>query len=234
MTYRRRSSTPDICLPPVHNRDWKFLSKILCIDESLNDSGAAFFINGTYQPKPNGEGIDIGFVLTQPKNATTVSKIIKYKSWVKSLLDECQPDLVIGESHPFARGNHKTSIVTLEVMAGVRYITMLACGKQAVPYVEFSTNHVKTIMCGGASATKEMVQLVLTGCGYTLPKYANGAVNGNVCDAIAMGEVICRMQKQELLRREYIQDVGEGRSQTRSRRMGRKTSSSEDPQSRAK
>jgi hypothetical protein len=81
---------------------------------------------------------------------------------------------------------------------------------------------VKTIMCGGPSATKEMVQLVLSGRGYDLPKYQDKPelINGNVCDAIAMGEVLCRMQKQELLRREYVQDVGQGRPQTKNRSRG--------------
>lgn len=228
MIYRRRSSTPDIALPAVHNRDWGKIVRILCIDESLNDSGAALFVDGKYQQFTNGFSFDTGLALSQTKSATTVSKLIKYDAWVKNLIEEHKPDVVIGESHPFARGNQKTSIATLEVMAGVRYITMLVCGKAFTPYVEFSTNHVKTIMCGGSNATKEMVQLVLTGCGYDLPKYANGSVNGNVCDAIAMGEVICRMQKQELLRREYIQSVGEGRPQTRKRRMANKDSGTQN------
>lgn len=228
MIYRRKSSTPDIVLPPIHNRDWREISRILCIDESLNDSGAALFIDGKYQPFTNGFAFDTGLTLTQTKTASSVSKLIKYDAWIQKLLIDYSPDLVIGESHPFARGNQKTSIATLEIMAGIRYITMLVCGKSSTPYVEFSTNHVKTIICGGPSATKEMVQLVLTGCGYDLPKYANGSINGNVCDAIAMGEVICRMQKQELLRREYIQSVGEGRPQTRKRRVVTKGSGSQN------
>lgn len=222
MTYTKRSNIPDIVLPSLHNKDWGEINKIICIDESLNDSGAALFIDGKYQPFANGFSFDTGLSLTQTKTATTVSKLIKYESWVQNLLNEHSPDLVVGESHPFARGSQKTSIVTLEVMAGIRYITLLVCGKTSIPYVEFSTNHVKTIMCGGSAATKEMVQLVLTGCGYDLPKYANGGINGNVCDAIAMGEVIIRMQKQELLRREYIQSVGQGRPQTRQRRIVKK------------
>lgn len=220
--YRRRSSTPDIALPAVFNKDWGDISRILCVDESLNDSGAALFVDGKYQPFTNGFAFDNGLTLTQNKNMHVVSKLIKYESWIQKMLQDHRPDLVIGESHPFTRGNQKTSSATLEVMAGVRYVTMLACGKMSVPYVEFSTNHVKTIMCGAPGASKEMVQLVLTGCGYDLPRYANEVVNDNVCDAIAMGEVICRMQKQELLRREYIQSVGEGRPQTRRRRVASK------------
>jgi Holliday junction resolvasome RuvABC endonuclease subunit len=221
MSRVRRSSTPDISLPSIPNRDWKNIKKILCVDEALNDSGAALFIDGKYVPFMHND-IDIGLSLTLSKSASQISKILAYDRWVRTMIDTHAPDLVVLESHPFIRGNLKTSIATLEVLIGVRYVTMVICGSTNVPYAEFSTNHVKTIMCGGMSATKEMVQLVLSGLGYNLPKYQDKPelINGNVCDAIAMGEVICRMQKQELLRREYVQDVGQGRPQTRNRSRG--------------
>lgn len=227
MTYKnnkrrqvRKSSTPDIALPSIANKDWHQIHRILCVDESLNDSGAAFFVDGVYSPVLNENNVDIGYCITMKKTLSQQEKIIKYENWIYDMIRTLNPDIVIGENHPFARGSQKTSIATLEVMAGIRYITMLVCGKNNVPYVEFSTNHVKTIMCGGASATKDMIQLVLQGCGYTLPVYntPKALVNGNVCDAIAMGEVICRMQKQELLRREHIPLAGEGRPQTKHRR----------------
>jgi Holliday junction resolvasome RuvABC endonuclease subunit len=221
MSRSRRSSTPDISLPSVPNRDWKDLQKILCVDEALNDSGAALFIEGKYVPFMKNE-IDIGLSLTLSKSASQISKIVAYDRWVRNMINTHSPHLVVLESHPFMRGNLKTSIATLEVLIGVRYVTMAICGTMGVPYAEFSTNHVKTIMCGGPSATKEMVQLVLSGLGYDLPKYQDKPelINGNVCDAIAMGEVLCRMQKQELLRREYVQDVGQGRPQTKNRSRG--------------
>lgn len=219
MTYRtRRSQTPDISLPPIKNRNWASLGRVLCIDESLNNSGAAFFIDGKYQPKMDN-GNDIGLILKQSVSKSQQERIVAYYEWVCSIVLEEKPDVVIGESHPFIRGNKNTSIATLEVLSGVRYITMLACGQSKVHYVEFSTNHVKTVMCGSSSASKEMIQLVLKGCGYTLPVYKNTSeVNDNVCDAIAMGEVITRMQKQEAIRQQYADVVGNGRPQTRSRR----------------
>ena len=216
----RRSKTPDIALPTLKNKNWCKIYTALFVDESLNDSGAAIFCNGMYQPQLNAEGIDTGLALTNPVSAAQIQKIIQYDKWITSLIEQFSPEVVVGESHPFARGSIKTSNATLDVMTGIRYITMLACGKLNVPYVEFSTNHVKTIMCGGPSATKEMVQLILTGCGYKLPEYATklGVVNGNVCDAIAMGEVISRMQKIEILRSEYLESIGGGRTQTKKRR----------------
>jgi Holliday junction resolvasome RuvABC endonuclease subunit len=216
--FRRRSSTPDIALPSIAFRDWKNISRILCVDESLNDSGAALFIDAQYQPVFYN-GYDVGLFLTNNKSATQLSKISAYDKWLRSLIETHKPELVILESHPFMRGNAATSIATLEALVGLRYISMIACSDAKVSYAEFSTNHVKLIMCGATSAGKDVVQLVLTGCGYTLPKYSNkpDVVNDNVCDAMAMGEVICRMQKQELLRREYIQDVGPGRPQTKHR-----------------
>lgn len=214
---RYKSSVPDISLPSIPNKDWKDIKKILCIDESLNDSGAALFIDGKYSPVFIGTE-DVGLYLTAPRNASQISKIMAYDRWIRGLLQELTPDIMVLESHPFLRGNYKTSIATLEVLVGVRYIAMLACASSGVPYAEFSTNDVKMIMCGSASATKDAVQLILTGCGYTLPKYqGKDIVNGNVCDAIAMGEVLCRMQRQELLRREYAITVGQGRPQTRQR-----------------
>ena len=220
-SYRtRRSSTPDIALPDLTGKTWPSISRILCIDESLNDSGAALFIDSVYQTVIDNESKDnIGLFITVKKTLSQVTKIVRYHEWVKQLLIDHKPDVVIGESHPFARGNFKTSSATLDVMAGIRYVTMLTCGLAGIPYVEFSTNHVKTIMCGAPSASKEMVQMILKGCGYDLPVYYGPSteVNGNVCDASAMGEVICRMQKQEILRLQYSVVVGPGRSQTKKR-----------------
>ena len=185
-TRRYKSSIPDISLPSVPNKDWKDIKKILCVDESLNDSGAALFIDGKYSPVLNGTN-DVGLYLTSPRNASQISKIISYDRWIRELLETLNPDI-------------------------------MACATLGVPYAEFSTNDVKMIMCGSASATKDAVQLILTGCGYTLPKYhGKDIINGNVCDAIAMGEVLCRMQRQELLRRDYAITVGQGRPQTRQR-----------------
>lgn len=220
MPKRTKSSTPDIALPSIGNKDWASIKRILFIDESLNDSGAALFVDGKYVEQKNENNIDIGFALTLPAHASKTIKLVKYHDWVTGLIHALSPDLVVGESHPFARGNAGTSIATLETMAGIRYITMLLASIKKIPYADFSASSVKLVMCGGSTASKEMVQLVLTGCGYKLPEYDKkpGVINGNVCDAIAIGEVICRMQKQEILRREYIQSVGEGRPQTRTRR----------------
>lgn len=215
----RRSSTPDIALPLIKNRNWGSINTILFIDESLNDSGAAVFKNGKYQAQPNAANIDIGLSLTLPASMAQIDKLVRYDQWVTEMITAYTPDVVIGESHPFARGSMKTSTATLDVMAGIRYITMLLCGKFRIPYAEFSTNHVKTIMCGAPAATKEMVQMILTGCGYELPQYdgKEGRINGNVCDAIAMGEVISRMQRIEVLRLEYASSNDEGRPQTKKR-----------------
>lgn len=216
-TFRRKSSTPDISLPSVPNKNWKNISRILCIDESLNDSGAALFVDGTYQPVFD-DGVDVGLAMTLSPSMARISKIVAYDRWLRQIIDDTNPDIVVLESHPFMRGNATTSVATLEVLVGVRYIAMLACANKSASYAEFSTNDVKTIMCGSSSATKDAVQLVLSGCGYVLPKYkGKNVVNSNVCDAIAMGEVLCRMQKQEVLRQEYLDTTGEGRSQTSSR-----------------
>lgn len=216
----RKSSTPDINLPGIKNRDWATdISKMLCIDESLNDSGAAFFLNGKYVPQLNERDRDVGFSLKQSQSKSQQERIVAYFDWVNTMIDQLNPDVVVGESHPFARGSRSTSIVTLEVMSGVRYTTMLACGKRGVPYVEFSTNYVKLVMCDSTSASKEMIQLVLRSCGYELPVYSGkDEINGNVCDAIAMGDVLSRMQKQEVVRKQLSPVIGEGRSQTQSRR----------------
>lgn len=219
MAARRRysSSVPDITLPAVHNKDWQDIHRMLCVDESLNDSGAAFFIDGVYQPAIE-EQQNVGLHLTLSKNASQIHKIVSYDKWLKKLITDTKPDVMVVESHPFMRMNGRTSIATLEVMIGVKYIAMLACASLGVPFVEFSTNSVKTIICGSASASKEAVQMILSACGYDLPKYLDkDVVNDNVCDAIAMGEVLSRMQKQEILRREYSITLGNGRPQTRSR-----------------
>lgn len=176
------------------------------------------FVDSEYQPRIE-DGVDVGLMLKQSLSKSQQEKIVAYHEWIMSLLKSETPDVVVGESHPFIRGNKNTSIATLEVLSGVRYVTMLACGQAKVPYVEFSTNHVKLVMCDSTSASKEMIQLILKGCGYTLPVYKNNSeVNDNVCDAIAMGEVIIRMQRQEIIRQQYADVVGDGRSQTRSRR----------------
>lgn len=216
-TRRYKSSVPDIVLPSLHGQDWKDVSRILCVDESLNDSGAALFVDGKYTPV-HKNNTSVGLYLTLSRSSSQMTKVVAYDRWIRSLISEHKPHVVILESHPFMRGNAKTSIATLEVLVGVRYIAMVACGTLGVPYAEFSTNSVKTIICGASSASKESVQMILSACGYDLPKYeGKDVVNDNVCDAIAMGEVICRMQKQELLRREYTITMGRGRAQTRSR-----------------
>lgn len=216
----RYSKTPDISLPGLKNIDWATdIKTILCIDESLNDSGAALFYNGSYVPQKDENGKDIGFSFKQSLSKAKHEKVGAYFKWVNLMLQTAKPDVVVGESHPFARGNRFTSIATLETLIGIRYVTMLACDIAKIPYVEFSTNDVKMIICGSGSATKEMVQLVLQGCGYKLPVYENkDEINGNVCDAIAMGEVIVRMQKQEIIRKELAPIIGDGRTQTKSRR----------------
>lgn len=216
----RRSRTPDINLPGIKNRDWATdINRMLCIDESLNDSGAALFVDTKYIPQTDVTGKDVGFFLKQSPSKSQQERIVAYHDWVANIISTHKPDVVIGESHPFARGNRNTSIVTLEVMAGVRYVTMLICGKLGVPYVEFSTNYVKLMMCDSTAASKEMIQLVLQGCGYDLPIYfGKNEINGNVCDAIAMGEVLSRMQRQEIIRKQLSTVVGNGRSQTQSRR----------------
>lgn len=215
---RSSSSTPDICLPSLPNKEWANINRILCVDESLNDSGAALFVDKKYVAQLDG-GNDVGLAITMPRSMSQLSKIIAYDRWLKSLFEEHKPDVVVLESHPFIRGSAKTSIATLEVLVGVRYIAMLACGSNGIPYAEFSTNHVKLIMCGASSAAKDMVQLVLTGCGYSLPVYKGKpeVINDNVCDAIAMGEVLVRMQRQEELRRSSVGSLGQGRTQTKGR-----------------
>ena len=59
----RKSSTPDIALPGLKNKNWKDIKKIIAIDESLNDSGAALFVEGKYQPVVGPHGLDIGMAL---------------------------------------------------------------------------------------------------------------------------------------------------------------------------
>ena len=122
----RRSKTPDIALPTLKNKNWCKIYTALFVDESLNDSGAAIFCNGMYQPQLNAEGIDTGLALTNPVSAAQIQKIIQYDKWITSLIEQFSPEVVVGESHPFARGSIKTSNATLDVMTGIRYITMLA------------------------------------------------------------------------------------------------------------
>jgi Holliday junction resolvasome RuvABC endonuclease subunit len=216
----RKSSTPDIALPGLKNKNWKDIARIIAIDESLNDSGAALFVEGKYQSFVGPHGHDIGIALKLSAHAATPEKAVKYKQWVDAMIEQHRPDVLIAESHPFARGSRTTSIATMEVLSGIRFITMLACAERKIPYLEFSTNSVKLIMCGAVNASKEMVQLVLKNIGYDLPRYElkEQEINGNVCDAIALGEVICRMQKAEIVRQKYVPVVGEGRSQTQKRR----------------
>lgn len=96
---------------------------------------------------------------------------------------------------------------------------MYVAGEKNVPYTEFSTNHVKLIMCGSSTASKEAVQTILIASGIQLPEYKkkSGIINANVCDAIAMGEVIVRMQRQELIRQQLTPVIGAGRPQTKNR-----------------
>ena len=69
------------------------------------------------------------------------------------------------------------------------------------------------------SAPKSAVQTILRATNIELPVYElkPAIINGNVCDAIAMGVVISRMQTQERLLAEYSPIVGVGRSQTKTR-----------------
>ena len=214
---KRSSKTPDISLPMLSSRDkgWESIRRILLLDESLNDSGAALYIDGKYIPQLTEDGIDIGFALTMPPRWDKQRRCVEYGRWLSSILSDNDVDLVIAESHPFARGSAKTSTVTFEALAGIRWITMYVCGTHDVSYTEFSTNHVKLIMCGSTTASKEAVQQIIIASNIDLPQYRNpsGKINGNVCDAIALGEVICRMQRIEMLQKQYAPIVGKGRSQ---------------------
>lgn len=215
--------TPDIALPVIDPKDWTKINCILCVDESLNNSGAALFRDGKYCPvEENGK--NVGLYLTPPRTNSQFEKIMLYHNWVMQLAKEHQPEAIIVESHPFMRGSAKTSLATMEALIGVKYVTMVSCGTLNIPYAEFSTNHVKTIMCGSPSATKDQMQSVLKICGYDLPLFSKSkeSINDNVCDAIAMGEVLTRMQRQEKLLREYSPSVGQGRSQTSRRSTARK------------
>ncbi|NDG65830.1 MAG: hypothetical protein EBY23_02715 [Actinobacteria bacterium] len=218
---RKKSSTPDITLPALHSskKEWTEINRILCVDQSLNDSGAALFVEGRYIPVMNTDGCNVGLALTLSQNWTQQKRCVAYGKWISSLIDQHDVDLVIGESHPFARGKQNSSIATVEALAGIRWITMYVCGQNDITYTEFSTNHVKTIMCGSSTASKEAVQMILTASGIELPRYQKkpDIINSNVCDAIAIGEVICRMQRQEILLRKYQPIVGSGRSQSKSR-----------------
>jgi Holliday junction resolvasome RuvABC endonuclease subunit len=214
-------STPDISLPALHSskKEWTEINRILCVDQSLNDSGAALFVEGRYIPVMNTDGCNVGLALTLSQNWTQQKRCVAYGRWISFLIDQHDVDLVIGESHPFARGKQNSSIATVEALAGIRWITMYVCGQKDITYSEFSTSHVKTIMCGSSTASKEAVQMILTASGIALPRYQKkpDIINSNVCDAIAMGEVICRMQRQEILLKKYQPIVGSGRSQSKSR-----------------
>jgi Holliday junction resolvasome RuvABC endonuclease subunit len=218
---KRRSSTPDITLPAIHTKEkeWSDIRTILCVDQSLNDSGAALFVDGQYVPEISADGRNLGLALTCSPNWTQQRRCLLYGQWISSLLETYAVDLVVGESHPFARGNQSTSIATLEALAGIRWVTMYVAGEKNVPYTEFSTNHVKLIMCGSSTASKEAVQTILIASGIQLPEYKkkSGIINANVCDAIAMGEVIVRMQRQELIRQQLTPVIGAGRPQTKNR-----------------
>lgn len=219
---KKTSSVPDISLPPVQKPfDWKSARKILCIDQSLNDSGAALYVDGVYLPVETDTGISVGWALTLPTRWQKQDKILAYGAWVRQLVAESSPDIIVGESHPFARGKMETSTTTLEALIGVRWITMFVAAQNSIPYTEFSTNHVKYILCGSASAPKNAIQMILEAIGVKIPVYhsKNGIINHNVCDAIAMCEVINRMQKQERMLSEYQTIVGKGRSQTNLRNL---------------
>jgi Holliday junction resolvasome RuvABC endonuclease subunit len=224
---KSKSSTPDITLPALGSKakEWTDMRRILCIDQSLNDSGAALFVNGTYIEKYTEDGLSIGESLTVSPNWTQQRRCVEYGKWISEMIEETVPDIVIGESHPFARGNKTTSIATLEALAGIRWITMYACGLLDIPYAEFSTNHVKLIMCGSSTASKDAIQMIIRAMDIELPKYRSkpDIINGNVCDAIAMGEVLSRMIRQEALRKEYISITGPGRSQTKGRQLSKKS-----------
>lgn len=218
---RRQSKTPDITLPSLHSKtkEWTDIRRILCVDESLNDSGAALFLDGKYQPVLTEEGLSIGLALTVSSNWTQQRRCVAYGQWISDMIDDYGVELVIGESHPFARGKQNASIATIEAIAGIRWITMFVCGQRDVLYTEFSTNHVKLIMCGSSTASKEAVQMILKATEIELPVYRlkPDIINGNVCDAIAIGEVVSRMVKQEIIRKKYAPEVGGGRSQTKNR-----------------
>jgi Holliday junction resolvasome RuvABC endonuclease subunit len=218
---KRRSSTPDITLPAIHTKEkeWSDIRTILCVDQSLNDSGAALFVDGQYVPEISADGRNLGLALTCSPNWTQQRRCLLYGQWISSLLETYAVDLVVGESHPFARGKQNASIATIEAIAGIRWITMFICGQRDVLYTEFSTNHVKLIMCGSSTASKEAVQMILKASEIELPVYRSkpDIINGNVCDAIAIGEVVSRMQRIEILRKKYAPEVGGGRSQTKNR-----------------
>lgn len=217
---RRVSSVPDITLPDVgRDLDWKKIKKILCLDQSLSDSGAALFIDGEYIPVQHSSGLHIGWALTLPSSWPRQKKSVAYGAWLRELIAQSTPEIIIGESHPFARGKAETSTATLESLVGIRWISMFVSGQNKIPYVEFSTNHVKYILCGTMSAPKSAVQTILRATNIELPVYElkPAIINGNVCDAIAMGVVISRMQTQERLLAEYSPIVGAGRSQTKMR-----------------
>ena len=59
---RKKSSTPDITLPALHSskKEWTEINRILCVDQSLNDSGAALFVEGRYIPVTNADGNNVG------------------------------------------------------------------------------------------------------------------------------------------------------------------------------
>lgn len=217
---RRSSAIPNISLPEVKgNFNWVNANRILCIDQSLNDSGAALYIDGKYVPVHNSSGKSIGWALTLPVRWQRQEKILAYGAWVRELISEASPDVVIAESHPFARGKQDASTISMETLIGVRWVTMFVAAQSQVPYTEFSTNHVKYILCGGFSVSKGAIQTMLRAIIEEIPVYESksGIVNGNVCDAIAMCEVISRMQKQEKILSEYAEQIGKGRTQTHSR-----------------
>ena len=213
----KRSSTPDISLPPLlkTEKEWHEIRKVIFLDESLNDSGAALYIDGKYIPNRDESGIDFGLALTVSPRWDRQRRCVEFGNWLSSLIEDHEPDIIVGESHPFARGGRTTSTATLEALTGIRWITMYVCGQHKTPYTEFSTNHVKLIMCGSTTASKEAVQQMIVASEIPLPEYRNpsGKINGNVCDAIALCEVVSRMQRQEILLKKYEPVVGKGRSQ---------------------
>ena len=213
----KKTSTPDISLPPLlkSQKEWHEIRRVLFLDESLNDSGAAFYENGKYAAQKDESGTDFGLALTVSPRWDKQRRCVEFGNWLTELIEKFAPEVVVGESHPFARGSRMTSTATLDALTGIRWITMYVCGKHEIPYTEFSTNHVKLIMCGSNTASKEAVQQMIVASEISLPEYRNpsGKINGNVCDAIALGEVISRMQRQEILLRQYQPVIGKGRSQ---------------------
>lgn len=95
----KRSSTPDISLPPLlkTEKEWHEIRKVIFLDESLNDSGAALYIDGKYIPNRDESGIDFGLALTVSPRWDRQRRCVEFGNWLSSLIEDHEPDIIVGK-----------------------------------------------------------------------------------------------------------------------------------------